>query len=133
MNHFAAVCEGGRSKVKHSKPVHTLETGDSANEHSLFIGQLFVGDIQNTGWRAELRVCDLPVTCKLDSGAQANVLIVSTYRRMKPMQQLEPSKTVLTALGNVRIKGALYRIQILCRRYTFWSYPAELTIADPPR
>ena len=29
------------------------------------------------------------------------------------------------------IKGALYRIQILCRRYTFWSYPAGLTIADP--
>ena len=23
-----------------------------------------------------------------------------------------------------RVKGALYRIQILCRRYTFWSYPA---------
>ena len=31
-----------------------------------------------------------------------------------------------------KIKGALYRIKILCRRYTFWSYPAELTIADPP-
>ena len=30
------------------------------------------------------------------------------------------------------IKGALYRIQILCRRYTFWSYPVGLTIADPP-
>ena len=30
------------------------------------------------------------------------------------------------------IKGALYRIQILCRRYTFWSYPAEITIADTP-
>ena len=29
-------------------------------------------------------------------------------------------------------KGALYRIQILCRRYTFWSYPAGLTIADLP-
>ena len=23
-----------------------------------------------------------------------------------------------------KVKGALYRIQILCRRYTFWSYPA---------
>ena len=22
------------------------------------------------------------------------------------------------------VKGAMYRIQILCRRYTFWSYPA---------
>ena len=30
------------------------------------------------------------------------------------------------------IKGALYRIQILCRWYTFWSYPTGLTIADPP-
>ena len=30
------------------------------------------------------------------------------------------------------IKGALYRIQIICQRYTFWSYPARLTIADPP-
>ena len=56
--------------MKHSKPVHTLlnvETGDSANGHSLFIGQLFVGDIQNTDWRAELTVCDMPVTFKLDS------------------------------------------------------------------
>ena len=31
-----------------------------------------------------------------------------------------------------RIKGALYIIQIICRRYTFWSYPTGLTIADPP-
>ena len=48
--------------MKHSKPVHTLlnvETEDSANENSLFVGQLFVGDIQNTDWRAELRVCDV--------------------------------------------------------------------------
>ena len=77
--------------MKHSKRVHTLlnvETGESAKEHSLFIGQLFVGDIQNTDWRAELRVCDVPVTFKLDTGAQANVLPVSTYRRIMPMQQL---------------------------------------------
>ena len=31
-----------------------------------------------------------------------------------------------------QVKGALYIIQILCRRYTFWSDPAGLTIADPP-
>ena len=30
------------------------------------------------------------------------------------------------------LKGALYRIQILCRRYTFWYYPALLTIVDTP-
>ena len=31
-----------------------------------------------------------------------------------------------------KVNVALYRIQILCRRYTFWSYPAGLTIDDPP-
>ena len=36
-----------------------------------------------------------------------------------------------TAHRKTSLKGALYRIQILCRRYTFWSYPAGLTIADP--
>ena len=30
----------------------------------------------------------------------------------------------------VLIKEGLYRIQILCRRHPFWSYPAGLTIAD---
>ena len=35
-------------------------------------------------------------------------------------------------IDKLSVKGALYRIQILCRRYTFWSYPAGLTIADPP-
>ena len=34
-------------------------------------------------------------------------------------------------LSACSLKGALYRIQILCRRCTFWSYSAGLTIADP--
>ena len=31
---------------------------------------------------------------------------------------------------NKALKGALYIIQILCRRYTYWSYPTGLTIYD---
>ena len=104
--------------MKHSKPVHTLlnvETEDSANENSLFVGQLFVGDIQNTDCRAELRVCDVPVTFKLDTGAQANVLPVSTYRRIRPIQQLLQTKTVLTAFGNVKIKPVgVIKLRVTC-------------------
>ena len=33
---------------------------------------------------------------------------------------------------SARLKGVLYIIQIIYRRYTFWSYPAGLTIGDPP-
>ena len=43
----------------------------------------------------------------------------------------ESMRTTPNAIQGL-IKGALYRIQILCRRYTFWSYPAGLTIADTP-
>ena len=60
-------------------------------------------------------MCDITVTFNLDSGAQANVLPVSTYRRIKPMQQLEPTKTVLTAFGNVRIKPVgVIKLQVTC-------------------
>ena len=41
--------------------------------------------------------------------------------------------TLLVVVGYGRtIKEGLYRIQILCRRHPLWSYPAGLTIADPP-
>ena len=33
-------------------------------------------------------------------------------------------------LHHFTIKEGLYRIQILCRRHPFWSYPAELTQAE---
>ena len=110
--------------MKHSKPVHTLlnvETEDSANEHSLFIGQLFVGDIHNTDWRAELRVCDVPDTFKLDTGVQTNVLHVCTYRRIRPMQQLVPTKTVLTSFENVRIKQVgVIKLRVTCHVKQHW-------------
>ena len=34
----------------------------------------------------------------------------------------------VVSIGESPLKGTLYRIQILCRRYTFWSYPAGLTM-----
>ena len=44
---------------------------------------------------------------------------------------VEPPTRSFTAELVEPLKGALYIIQILCRRYTFWSYPTGLTIADP--
>ena len=53
-----------------------------------------------------------------------------SMRSWKKSSRFTPSK--LCIILNTSIKGALYRIQILCRRYTLWSYPAGLTIADAP-
>ena len=51
---------------------------------------------------------------------------------MLDVLQLSPYTDEYSLTSVIKFKGALYRIQILCRRYTFWSYPAGLTIADTP-
>ena len=75
MNHFANVCQGGGFR-KSSKPVHTLrseaDTEGTGDDGQLFVGTLFIGDIQANDWQTKLRVNDTPVTFKLDTGAQAN-------------------------------------------------------------
>ena len=85
MNHFANVCQGGGFR-KSSKPVHTLrreaDTEGTGDDGQLFVGTLFIGDIQANDWQTKLRVNDTPVTFKLDTGAQANVLPVNVYPRI---------------------------------------------------
>ena len=54
-------------------------------------------------WQTKLRVNDTPVTFKLDTGAQANVLPVNVYRRIKPNKPLARTKTVLTAFRDAQI------------------------------
>ena len=48
------------------------------------------------------------------------------------LQEILEEWNGLFTRNGLKLKGALYIIQILCRRYTLWSYPARLTIADPP-
>ena len=54
-----------------SKPVHTLRseavTEGTGDDGQLFVGTLFIGDIQADDWQTKLRVNDTPVTFKLDS------------------------------------------------------------------
>ena len=106
MNHFANVCQGGGFR-KSSKPVHTLrseaDTEGTGDDGQLFVGTLFIGDIQANDWQTKLRVNDTPVTFKLDTGAQANVLPVNVYRRIQPNKPLPRTRTVLTAFGDAKI------------------------------
>ena len=106
MNHFANVCQGGGFR-KSPKPVHTLrseaDTEGTGDDGQLFVGTLFIGNIQANDWQTKLRVNDTPVTFKLDTGAQANVLPVNVYRRIKPNKPLARTRTVLTAFGDAKI------------------------------
>ena len=84
-----------------SRPVYTVESGDTSG---LFIGTVYVGEIDRSGWHANLFVSNQEVCFKLDSGADANVLPLDTYERVGSVAPLMETNTVLTAFGNVKIR-----------------------------
>ena len=95
------------ARVDYSERVHTLRgeadikcTGDDG---LLFVATLFIGNIQANDWQTKLRFSDTPVTFKLDTRAQANVLPVNVYSRTKPNKPLARARTVLTAFGDANI------------------------------
>ena len=87
------------------------------------------------------RTISLPVAICLNT---ASLVILSLqdifdtlqYMHISNASSLEHSDFVIVHVSarglGPSIKEGLYKIQILCRRYPFWSYPARLTIADPP-
>ena len=68
----------------------TVESGDTSG---LFIGTVYVGDIDRSGWHANLFVSNQEVCFKLDSGADANVLPLDTYERLGSVAPLMETNT----------------------------------------
>ena len=93
--------------MKSIKPVHALRSEayikSTGDDGQLFVETLFIGDIQANDWQAKLRVNDTPVSFKLDTGAQANVLPVNVYRCIKPNKPLARTRTVPTVFGDANI------------------------------
>uniref|UniRef100_A0A3B3DIW6 ribonuclease H n=1 Tax=Oryzias melastigma TaxID=30732 RepID=A0A3B3DIW6_ORYME len=54
-------------------------------------------------WKETVTIKGVPVTFKLDTGADANVLPKSVYTKLPGAPQLQPTKTVLVAFGGTRI------------------------------
>ena len=103
-NHFASVCLGGRSLARGpapSRPVYTVESGDTSG---LFIGTVYVGEIDRSVGHANLFVSNQEVCFKLDSGADANVLPLDKYERLGSGAPLMEKNMVLTAFGNAKIR-----------------------------
>ena len=104
-NHFAVVCKGGRSR----KQVCQLDDGDTVTEQQCCNDSLFVGTVREAKtvtrhdkWRTVVHVQGRDIQCKLDTGAQANVLPMSEYQRIQA-PPMEETQTVLCAFGKNKI------------------------------
>lgn len=108
-NHYAKMC--GSGKAQHRKTVHDI----SPEIDTLFIGTVNIGQLDssfNKSWYSEVRVDNMSIGFKLDTGAEANVLPLRMFKSIERMArrerrahlQLQPTKTVLVAYGGMRLR-----------------------------
>ena len=128
-NHFAAYCRSSkydnrsRNNRQHRQRGHgryrsssrpRTESTSSVSElvttelhDSLYIGELSVYSIDSTSrgtsWWQALVINGTHVNCKLDSGAEANVMSAETYKTLQAVSDLQPTATTLSAYNNSRI------------------------------
>ena len=108
LNHFSKVCRTklthkysrrrsrsrSRNPAKSPSTVHTVS--DSVKE--LLIGTVFDLNVErNRSWWINVLMNGKTVQCKLDTGAEANVLPLVIYKQLRSKPMLMKSNTVLTA------------------------------------
>ena len=102
LNHFSKACMS-------TKKVHQLEASDDdtkqQNYDSFFIGMLDDDTYGNNDkWEVDLIVERKKIRCKLDTGAEANVLSSKTLDSLKiPTMKIAPTITKLRAFGGKMI------------------------------
>jgi hypothetical protein len=127
-NHFASVCRStnrpqfnrrfrsqSRSRYQGNQndrsSVHTVEVNDDQRQYdSLYLGQLSIDTVdkydcgRGTSWWKALDINGSSVDCKLDSGAEANVMSLQTYQTLHTSSPMKPTVSTLLAYNNTRIK-----------------------------
>ena len=110
-NHFIARCP--KKRPSQQQNVHTIGTGYPQQQDDQD-AELFIGEIKRSvhdctvgkdnAWYTEAKVYNDTVKFKLDCGADANVLPLHVYAKMKQKKRLTETKTLLAAYGDFRIK-----------------------------
>ena len=115
LNHFAAVCLSTSRKVHYSVEGQSSDACDSAgNMDHVFIGTLFsdensdINTLNNAknddrDWTIFLRSNDSVTQFKMDTGAQANVLPISTLKTLSTKPPIDKTHTRLTAYNGIDI------------------------------
>lgn len=107
-NHYAKMCES--VKAQHGKTVHDV----TSEIDTLYIGTVNIDELNSKvyKWYVTVNVDYMSVEFKLDTGAEANVLPLKTFKSMmrrarrerRAHLQLQLTKTVLVAYEGMRLK-----------------------------
>ena len=103
LDHFASVCRStGIGEIE------LPESDEQLAPHNIFVGEV---DKACAPWRVTISLYGQKVAFKVDSGADASILSLKTYKKLK-LPPLEHASNTLTSVGSVlkvegKLKGAI--------------------------
>ena len=130
-NHFAKYCHQPGSVPKRSSFSENKKlTHKSSEVNSVEHGDLFLGTLETTGkcWSKSFFINGSVVHCKLDSGAEANVMSMSVFNQLQYRPNLRTTQAVLHAYGGNRLRPlGVVTVKI---RHKRCNYSTEFFVVD---
>ena len=111
-DHFARMCSQMKSRVHAVTPSDQGAIGGVESEVQPDLGEqeLFIGTVTSaprvvdSAWFSNLLVGGTPIKFKLDTGAEANVLPLSVYAKLRNKSPLSETSVVLSSYGDFKVK-----------------------------
>lgn len=113
--------------------VHEVEQvvdTDESDTESVAVDSIFVGSLSSEdkdSWKTAIRIGNKLVNCKIDTGAEVNVMPQRVYNQLRDKPSLESTKTVLrTVAGQIKPLGVIEAsIQYKSRKSTARFFVVE--------
>jgi len=81
------------------------EVRSDNGDQKLFIGTMTSAPpVEDSAWFTNLRVGRIPIKFKLDRGAEANVLPLSVYSKLRNKSPLSETSVVLSSYGDFKVR-----------------------------
>lgn len=91
--------------------VQQIEDSGESDAESVAIDSVFIGSLSGadkSSWQTAIRIGNKLVNCKIDTGAEVNVMPKRVYQQLREKPSLSPSKIILrTVAGQVKPLGVI--------------------------
>ena len=101
------------TRQRERKSVHEVEPltdTDGSDTELVALDTIFVGSLgsSNDSWQTAIRIGNRLVNCKVDTGAEVNVMPQRVYKQLRVKPSLLPTKTILrTVAGQIKPLGVM--------------------------
>lgn len=94
----------GRSQQRQIHDVHVEQDTDESDTDSVAVDSIFIGSLNKAtcdkdSWQTAIRIGNKLVNCKIDTGAEVNVMPQRVYHQLREKPSLLSTSTILRTVG----------------------------------